>query len=41
MNEYEIKVRVDQTWWEILDVISRNQNGFVWLDVKVKEKISG
>ena len=41
MNEYEIKVRVDQTWWEILDVISRNQDGFVWLDVKVKEKVNG
>jgi len=29
---YEIKIRVDQTWFDILGQISRHQDGFIWLE---------
>ena len=31
---YDLKIRVDQEWLDILDVISRHQEGFIWEDVE-------
>ena len=35
---YEIKIKVDETWMNILDVISRNQDGFIWVSVKEEKE---
>lgn len=34
MNKYVIMAEVDQKWLDILDQITRNQEGFVWIEVK-------
>ena len=35
MNEtYTITAEVDSFWLDMLDQITRNQEGFVWVDVK-------
>ena len=34
MNKYVIMAKVDQKWLDILDQITRNQEGFVWIEVK-------
>lgn len=31
---YKITVNVNQEWLDILGVISRHQDGFVWVDVQ-------
>lgn len=30
----EVTIRVSQEWFEVLGLISRHQDGFVWLEVK-------
>lgn len=37
MSEYILTIKVDQTWFDILGQISRNQDGFIWVKVKEKE----
>jgi hypothetical protein len=34
VNKYMIMAEVDQKWLDILDQITRNQEGFVWIEVK-------
>jgi hypothetical protein len=34
VNKYVIMAEVDQKWLDILDQITRNQEGFVWIEVK-------
>jgi hypothetical protein len=34
VNKYVIMAKVDQKWLDILDQITRNQEGFVWIEVK-------
>ena len=34
---YELKITVDQEWLDVLDVISRHQEGFIWQDVNAVE----
>lgn len=34
MNKYVIMAEVNQKWLDILDQITRNQEGFVWIEVK-------
>ena len=34
MNKYMIMAEVDQKWLDILDQITRNQEGFIWIEVK-------
>ncbi len=29
-----ITIEVDEKWFDILDVISRHQDGFVWVEVE-------
>ena len=31
---YELKITVDQEWLDVLDVISRHQEGFIWQDIE-------
>ena len=31
---YDLTIRVDQEWLDILDVISRHQEGFMWQDIE-------
>lgn len=33
----EVTIRVSQEWFEVLGLISRHQDGFVWLEVKDKD----
>jgi hypothetical protein len=35
--KYTITAEVDQQWLEILGQISRYQNGFIWINVKINE----
>ena len=37
MSEYVLTIKVDQTWFDILGQISRNQDGFIWVKVKESE----
>jgi hypothetical protein len=34
VNKYVIMAEVDQKWLDILGQITRNQEGFVWIEVK-------
>jgi hypothetical protein len=34
MSKYVIMAEVDQKWLDILDQITRNQEGFIWIEVK-------
>jgi hypothetical protein len=34
VNKYVIMAEVDQKWLDILDQITRNQEGFIWIEVK-------
>jgi hypothetical protein len=34
VNKYVIMAEVDQKWLDILDHITRNQEGFIWIEVK-------
>jgi hypothetical protein len=34
MTKYQLTIEVNQDWFNILGDISRNTNGFVWVDVK-------
>jgi hypothetical protein len=34
MQEYKVTLEVDQQWFDILGQISRNQNGFIWIEVE-------
>jgi hypothetical protein len=34
VNKYMIMAEVDQKWLDILDQITRNQEGFIWIEVK-------
>lgn len=34
MNKYVIMAEVNQKWLDILDQITRNQEGFIWIEVK-------
>ena len=34
MSKYSIMAEVDQKWLDILDQITRHQEGFVWVEVK-------
>ena len=34
MIMYELKITVDQEWLDILDVISKHQEGFIWQDIE-------
>ena len=36
MSFAKINAEVDYTWFKILDQITRNQKGFVWLDVEIQ-----
>jgi hypothetical protein len=36
---YELKLLVDQEWLDVLDVISRHQEGFMWADVEAVEYV--
>jgi hypothetical protein len=31
---FDLTIRVDQEWLDILGVISRHQEGFIWQDVE-------
>ena len=33
-NDYKVTLEVSQEWLDIFGVISRNQEGFVWVSVK-------
>jgi hypothetical protein len=33
-NTYTITAKVDQQWFDILGQITRNQEGFVWVEVE-------
>ena len=35
MIMYELTITVDQEWLDILDVISRHQDGFIWQDIEL------
>jgi hypothetical protein len=39
MKMYELTIRVDQQWMDILDQISKHQNGFIWVAVKADNTI--
>ena len=30
---YELTIRVDQQWYDILNQISKHQDGFIWIGV--------
>lgn len=34
MSKFVIMAEVDKTWLDILDQITRHQEGFVWIEVK-------
>jgi len=34
MQEYKVTLEVDQQWFDILGQISRNQDGFIWIEVE-------
>jgi hypothetical protein len=34
---YKINVKVDQQWFDILNQITRHQDGFVWVKVEKSE----
>ena len=34
MTKYVIMAEVDQKWLDTLDHITRNQEGFIWIEVK-------
>lgn len=34
MNKYVVMAEVNQKWLDILDQITRNQEGFIWIEVK-------
>ena len=34
MSKYVIMAEVDQKWLDILGQITRNQEGFLWIEVK-------
>ena len=34
MKEYQLSIIVDQQWLDILNQISKHQEGFIWADVK-------
>jgi hypothetical protein len=36
---YELSIIVDQEWLDILNVISRNQDGFIWREVDAAEYV--
>ena len=36
---YKLNITVDQEWLDILDVISRHQEGFLWEEVKAVEYV--
>jgi hypothetical protein len=36
---YELTIKVDQQWMDILDQISKHQNGFIWVAVKADNSI--
>jgi hypothetical protein len=33
MKTYKVTIEIDQQWFDILGQISRNQNGFIWIEV--------
>jgi len=33
MKTYKVTIEVDQQWFDILGQISRNQDGFIWIEV--------
>jgi hypothetical protein len=37
---YKLQIMVDQEWLDILDVISRNQEGFVWVEIDYEDVCS-
>jgi hypothetical protein len=37
MTTYKITAEIDQVWMDILDQITRHQEGFVWLKVRSKK----
>ena len=38
MTTYTITAQVDQQWFDILGQISRNQEGFIWIEVDESNK---
>jgi len=36
---YELTIKVDQQWLDILNQISKHQNGFIWVAVKADNTI--
>jgi len=34
MQKYKVTLEVDEQWFDILGQISRNQDGFIWIEVE-------
>jgi len=38
MKTYTVTIEVDQQWFDILGQISRNQDGFIWIEANESNK---
>lgn len=38
--KYIIQAKVDLQWFQILEQISKNQEGFIWISAKITEETS-
>lgn len=34
MQKYKVTIELDEQWFEILGQISKNQDGFIWIEVE-------